>query len=93
MEFRARMWTSVCLSERFTSSADEARVGAEAAGGSGRGGGPRGTCCSSLGQAGAPGRRDGRGCAGFLVTGSLEQWCPVWGPAQAWVLRGELWDP
>lgn len=71
----------VCLSERFTSSADEARVGVAGSRGSGRGGDLQGTGRSSLGQARAPGRRDGKGCAGLLVTGSLEQWCPIWGPA------------
>lgn len=68
-EFRARMWTSVCL-ERVTSSADEARAGGGAAGGLGRGGGPRGTGCSSLGQAGAL----GRGTEG--VCGAPGYWFP-----------------
>ena len=82
----------VRLFERFTSSADEARVGAEVAGGSGRGG-VRGTLAAQSGSGRGSGTEGREVCAGFLVTASLEQWCPVWGPAQAWVLRGELWDP
>lgn len=86
------MWTPVCL-ERVTQVQMRPELGR-----GGRGlwqgwGVHTGTGCSSLGQAGALGREGRVGCAGLQATGSLEQWCPAWGPAQAWVLRGELWDP